>query len=435
MPDAPTSLAARLERLVRGAHELGAEPSLSIVLQRVADLALEVVDARYAGIGLLAEDGRSLNVFVTAGMDQATARRIGDPPTGRGVLGTVIRRAHPLRIPDIQAHPDAVGFPPNHPPMRTFLGVPVQGEHGVIGNLYLTDKVDGLPFSEEDEDLCLLLAGVAAAAVQNAMHHEDSARLLEEVHSLLKSRKRFFAMVNHELRNALAGVYGWAEMLVRKKDPATLPRAAFEVLEASRSALTLIQDLLDVSVLDENRLQPRFQDVDCALLARKAITRVTPASQARRVSVLLQPPPAPVTCRTDGDRVQQILVNLLTNAIRHTPEGSTVTVAANAAGDHAVFTVTDEGPGIPDALLERIFDVYFTKPGEAGIGTGLGLPLSRRLARVLRGDLVAENRTEGGAVFTLSLPLQVTLASDGGVGHSSGLAQPGFPPINRVSAS
>lgn len=410
MPRAPISLQERLERLVRGGQNLGAEPSLAAVLEMVARLAREVVDAQYAAIGLLAPNRKSLDIFVTAGMDDATVQRIGVRPTGLGVLGSVIHRGHPLRLGNLRDHPDSVGFPPGHPPMRTFLGVPVRGRHAVLGNLYLTDKFDGQSFSEEDEYLCLLLAGLAASAVENAQHHEESARLITDVQSLLRSRERFFATVNHELRNSLAAVYGWAEMLVRKKDPATVPRAAFEVVEAAQSAVGLINDLLDLSRLDEDRLRPVLQDVDCTGVARRAIAKVTPAAPAKAVRLVLQPAAALVACRTDGHRVEQILVNLLTNAIRHTPEGSTVTTALHASGQHLTIRVSDQGPGIPEAHLERVFDVYYTKAGEEGRGMGLGLPLSRRLAQVLGGDLVAENGPDGGAVFTLSLPLDGKLA-------------------------
>ena len=104
--------------------------------------------------------------------------------------------------------------------------------------------------------MAVLLAAITAAAVENARLHEESARLLEEVQQLQRTRERFFAMVNHELRNALAAVFGWAEMLVRKKDPATVPRAAFEVLDSAQQAIGLINDLLDLSRLDEDRLKP-----------------------------------------------------------------------------------------------------------------------------------------------------------------------------------
>ena len=246
------------------------EVSLEGVLQRVVQVAAEVIGARYAAIGVVAPDGRVLESFTTYGIDAELRARIGRPPRGHGILGLVIREAKPIRLPDLTKHPDSYGFPRHHPPMRSFLGVPIVGRSGVVGNLYLTEKTGGEVFTEEDEDIAILLAATAAAAVENVRHHEESARLLEEVQQLHRTRERFFAMVNHELRNALAAVYGWSEMLVRKKDPATVPRAAFEVLDSAQYAVALINDLLDLSRLDEDRLKPVIRAVEPVSMAKRA---------------------------------------------------------------------------------------------------------------------------------------------------------------------
>ena len=139
-----------------------------------------------------------------------------------------------------------------------------------------------------------------------------------------RTRERFFAMVNHELRNSLAGVFGWAEMLVRKKDPATVPRAAFEVLDSADQAIGLINDLLDLSRLDEDRLKPVIRAVEPGSMARRAAGRVTPAAEAKQIAVEVEVAPVLPTVQTDASRVEQILVNLLGNAIKHAPERSTV---------------------------------------------------------------------------------------------------------------
>jgi signal transduction histidine kinase len=405
MPKTAIQLAERLERLVRGGRDLTVESALVDVLQGVVDLALEIIDAKYAAVGLLASDRQKIEIFVTAGLPPGDRAMIGPIPQGLGVLGLVIREARPVRLADLTTHQASTGFPPNHPPMRSFLGVPVVGRLGILGNLYLTEKQGGAEFSEADEHLAVLLAGMAAAAVENARHHEESARLLSEVQTLLRSRERFFAMVNHELRNSLAAVYGWAEMLVRRKDPATVPKAAFEVLESAESSVALINDLLDLSRLDEDRLKPVLQDVHCHGVIRRAISRVTPAATARSVNIDVIESDVLPACHTDPHRVEQILVNLLTNAIRHTREGTTVQIRFGQGPEELRLSVADEGAGIAPEMLDRVFDVYYTKPGEEGRGIGLGLPLSRRLARLLGGDLQAANLPTGGAEFTLRLPL------------------------------
>jgi signal transduction histidine kinase len=288
--------------------------------------------------------------------------------------------------------------------MRSFLGVPIVGRRGVFGNLYLTEKIDEPAFTDRDEHMAVLLAAITAAAVQNARLHEESARLLEEVQALHRSRERFFAMVNHELRNALAAVFGWSEMLVRKKDPATVPQAAFEVLDSAQHAIALINDLLDLSRLDEDRLNPVIRSVEPASVARHALGRVTPAAESRQVRLELQAPAGLPSCDTDSSRLEQILVNLLGNAIRHTPQGSTVRVRVAARGTKIEYVVEDEGPGVPESELEQIFDIYVTKAGGDSRGAGLGLPLSRRLARLLGGELRAVCRPGQGGQFVVELP-------------------------------
>lgn len=375
------------------------------MLQQVTDTALDLIGARYAAIGVMSPDGRTLESFTTSGVSADERARMGDAPRGHGILGLVVREARVIRLPDLTRHPDSFGFPPHHPVMRTFLGVPIIGRHGVFGNLYLTEKLGGAEFTEEDEHIAMLLASQTAAAVDNARVHEESARLLAEVQQLQRARERFFAMVNHELRNALAGTYGWAEMMVRRKDPATVPRAAFEVLDSAEQAIALINDLLDLSRLDEDRLKPRIQAVEPTAPARRAIGRVTPAAQAAGVTMVLVVAPNLPTCETDTQRVEQILINLLGNAVRHAPVGSVVTLRIGRSAGRVAFTVEDQGEGIPEAELENIFDVYVTDAGEESRGIGLGLPLSRRLANLLKGELQAIHREGVGGCFVLELPV------------------------------
>jgi len=380
------------------------EVSLEGVLTRVAQVAAEVIGARYAAIGVLGADGKRLEHFTTYGIDDEQRARIGAPPEGRGILGLIIRDAKPLRLTDLTMHAESCGFPPHHPPMHSFLGVPIFGRGGVFGSLYLTEKAGGDRFTEEDEDLAILLAAKTAAAVENARHHEESARLLAEVQQLHRARERFFAMVNHELRNALAAVYGWAELLVRKRDPATVPRAAFEVLDSAQYAIALINDLLDLSRLDEDRLKPVIRRVEPVSIARHAVGRVTPAANLKQVVLDLTPSHGLPNCETDASRVEQILVNLLSNAIKHAPERSSVALSITAARERVVYRVEDEGTGVPSADVEGIFDIYVTKAGEEAEGLGLGLPLSRRLARLLGGELYAVSRPGKGGCFILEVP-------------------------------
>lgn len=140
---------------------------LDATLRRIVQAAIDLGEARYGALGVLAEHG-GLAQFIHVGVDDATRRRIGALPQGRGVLGVVIDEAKPLRLDDLSVHPASVGFPAHHPPMRTFLGVPVRVRDKVFGRLYLTEKNDGEPFTDEDEAVVQALAAAAGIAIENA---------------------------------------------------------------------------------------------------------------------------------------------------------------------------------------------------------------------------------------------------------------------------
>ena len=397
---------SRIERLIREVPGLVAQQRIEVVLQQVADLAADIIGARYAAVGLLNPDRQSLESFTVSGVTPEQREAIGSPPLGRGILGLVITEGRPIRVADLTKHPASSGFPANHPHMRSFLGVPISSSHGVIGELYLTEKTGDTEFGEEDEYLAELLGLVIGSAVENARLHSDRTRLLEEVQQLHRSRERFFAMVNHELRNALAAVYGWAEIMVRKKDPHGVPRAAYEILDSAEQAVGLISDLLDLSRLDEDRLRTVLRRTECGVVLRGAVQRVTPQAQERGIQFDIQAPAEGILCTTDAHRVEQILVNLLRNAVRHSPREGVVTAKVSTDGSQGakvVFEITDQGPGIRPDDVERIFDIYVTTAGEERAGHGLGLPLSRRLARLLGGDLVAAAHVGRGHLI-LQLP-------------------------------
>ena len=148
---------------------------LAATLRQIVHAAIGLVDARYGALGVLGADGL-LTEFVYVGIDDDTRELIGPLPTGHGVLGVVIEAAKPLRLEDLSRHPSSVGFPANHPPMRTFLGVPVRARGEVFGRLYLTEKNNGQPFTEDDEVVVQALAGAAGVAVDNARLYEDARR-------------------------------------------------------------------------------------------------------------------------------------------------------------------------------------------------------------------------------------------------------------------
>jgi two-component system sensor histidine kinase DevS len=163
----------RLDGLVDAMLVVTSGLELDDTLRTIVHTAIELVDARYGALGVRG-DGHELVEFMYEGIDEATRELIGHLPEGRGVLGVLIDEPKPIRLDDIRQHRASVGFPPNHPPMRTFLGVPVRIRDEVFGNLYLTEKTDGRPFGEDDEVLVEALAAAAGIAIENARLYEQS---------------------------------------------------------------------------------------------------------------------------------------------------------------------------------------------------------------------------------------------------------------------
>jgi signal transduction histidine kinase len=181
MPE--TSQSERLRGLIEAGIALGSELSLDALLLKLAETAADLTGARYAALGVIDETGEGLERFVYTGIDREQAEKIGELPRGRGILGALITDARSLRLIEITDDPRSVGFPPNHPPMLGFLGVPVVLRGRAYGNLYLTEKADG-PFSAEDQELVETLAGQAAVAIENARLYQDATNWSAQLEAL-----------------------------------------------------------------------------------------------------------------------------------------------------------------------------------------------------------------------------------------------------------
>lgn len=191
----------RVRALVQAGIAVTSELSLDAVLHTLTETARELTGARYAALGVIDPSGERLERFTAVGVDEETHRRIGRPPEGRGILGLLIREARPIRLRDLTADPRAAGFPPGHPPMRSFLGVPILLRGVAYGNLYLAEKEGGAEFTDEDEEMVTLLAAQAAVAIENARLYESAMRWLRQLESL------------NEVGNALAGEFELPRLL------------------------------------------------------------------------------------------------------------------------------------------------------------------------------------------------------------------------------
>ena len=212
---------AGLRRLLDVGRSLVTVLDPEVVLRRALDVARELTGARYAAIGVLDASRERLERFLTAGIDGETRRAIGDLPRGHGVLGVLIKDPRPLRLPDVSRHPESYGFPGAHPPMDTFLGVPIMIEGRAWGNLYLTDK-DAGEFTDDDEEAAVVLADWAAIAIANGRLYRDVRERRDELERTIRGLE-----TTTEISRALGGVTDLEHVLelVAKRSRALLERA------------------------------------------------------------------------------------------------------------------------------------------------------------------------------------------------------------------
>jgi two-component system, NarL family, sensor histidine kinase DevS len=184
-------LRERLIALHQASLELVKDVSLETLLERIATVACEQADAHYAAVGALDGEG-NLEKFITVGISEAERKRIAHPPVGKGLIGELLDTREPLRVPVIAKHPHSSGFPPFHPPMTSFLGVPIRTGERQLGQIYLTDKINASEFTEDDEKIIQMLAAYAAAAIQNAMLYKH----LQERDIALTRRSEDLTLMN-----------------------------------------------------------------------------------------------------------------------------------------------------------------------------------------------------------------------------------------------
>jgi signal transduction histidine kinase len=408
---------------------------LSELLHRVAEEARTLTGAAYGALGVMSDDNTELVQFITSGMTPEEVARLGSPPKGEGLLGAVIESGKAVRLANATEDPRSAAMPAGHPVPTSFLGVPVRVRQKVIGNLYLINKEEGKEFSEQDQAIVEMLAAQAAVAIENARLFAESERLLARLEAAHRARNRLHAYVNHDLRNALHGVSLWAERLEQSSeeggaglDGEEAREIARKILRGSNHALRLVRDVLDLARLEEGRLQTWPRRVVVSDLLDAALDAISPEAERRQIQLVQRPPGDRVELVADPDRVLQIALNLLGNAVKFSPPGTTVEVGASSGngapegreeeGEWIILWVKDQGPGIAPEDLEIVWGEFQqVNPEDQERGTGIGLPLSRQLAEHMGGALTVDSSLGEGSLFTLWLPSSVERESrDGWIG-------------------
>ena len=370
----------RRRRLVEAGIAITSELSLDAVLQTLIRIAAELTGARYSALGVIDRGGHELERFVTFGIGDAERAAIGDLPRGRGILGVLIEDARPLRLDDLMRDPRAVGFPPNHPPMRSFLGVPVMTRGVAFGNLYLAEKQPDGSFTDEDEEIVTLLAAQAAVAIENAGSVQRDA-LRRAVQAQEAERKRLARELHDETGQALTSILLGLAAVESSKTAEEAHAAAADlrglVVETLQSVRRLAVELRP-SALDDFGLEPA--------LRRLGETVREGGTLDVQVETRLGAVRLPADVETALYRIVQ---EALTNAVKH------------AGANHVSVVVTRKATGV-QVMIED--DGSGFDPAARSTG-GLGLLGMRERVELLDGTLAIDTSPGAGTTLIVELPL------------------------------
>lgn len=374
----------QLAALHGAAIALTMELDLSTVLQKVVDLSRDLVGARYGAMGVLQEDGQYIEQFITVGITPEQRAAMGELPRGHGLLGALIQEGKPLRIPNISDDPRSVGFPPNHPTMKSLLGVPIRFKGRVIGDLYMTDKIgpNGTTtiFSAQDEEVLEMFATQAAIAIENAQLYRQKQQL-----AVLQERERFGMDLHDGIIQSIYAVGLMLEDVDQQfhEDPGG---GKERVEQAIHGLNEVIRDIRNY-ILD---LRPqRFQGRDLKR-GLEELARDFRANTFLTVNLTCDALEPDLLTPEQTVEMLHIAQEALTNIRKHA-RATTVEVDLIRDADAVVLEIQDNGSGIDTARADG--------------STGHGMKNMRERARTLGGDLRIEPGESGGTRLKLSLPV------------------------------
>jgi signal transduction histidine kinase len=371
-PDPPDS--SQLQQLMDAIVAVGSELSLPEVLSRIVEVATDLVGATYGALGVLNEERTSLQEFIAIGIDDDTRARIGDLPAGHGVLGLLIVEPKPIRLPDLSRHPDSFGFPPGHPVMDSFLGVPIRIRGAVFGNLYLTNKRDGDEFTDADEELCVALAAAAATTIETTRLQQRLADLL-----VVEDRERIARDLHDTvIQRLFATGLALSGAVARIEDP--------EVAHRVQSAVNDLDDT--VGQIRTTIFELQRPDLTSRSVRRELLDLVVQHGRSLGFAVGTRFN-GPIDTNVHGDVADHLLSvarEALSNVVRHS--GATkVTLEVEADSSWVTLRVSDNGSGLT----------------EAGSGNGLANMASR--AEEMGGMFAIDGAPGAGCTLHWRVPL------------------------------
>jgi PAS domain S-box-containing protein len=419
-----------VETINRIGQFLSAELDLHKLVQGVTDAATDLTDAHFGSFfyNVLNDDGASYMLYTLSGVPPESFAHF-PMPRATDLFGPTFRGEGTIRIDDVKKDKrygkssPYHGMPPGHLPVTSYLAVPVIARSGeVIGGLFFGHP-EAAKFSERHERIVEGLAAQAAIAMDNARLYEAAQNSIKERERLLASEQEarrlaetasrtkdeFLGLLSHELRTPLNAILGWSRMLNSPLDQETYARAVDSIERNAKLQSRLIDDMLDISRIISGKLRLDAQPVDLTMVINAAVDTLRPAAEAKNIRVYVVLDYSAGVVLGDATRLQQVVWNILSNAIKFTEKGGSVQVSLKRVNSHIEVTVSDSGIGINEEFIPFMFDRFrqadSTSSKKYG-GLGLGLSIVRQLVELHGGTVDAGNREDvQGAVFTVRLPV------------------------------
>jgi PAS domain S-box-containing protein len=383
------------------------------IVQKVTDAATELTKAEFGAFFYNVVDPQSGDAFMLYTLSGAPKEAFAKFPHPRAtaVFGPTFRGEGSVRLDDVTADPrygksaPYFGMPPGHLPVRSYLAVPVKGLNGgVLGGLFFGHSQVGV-FNEQHERLAQGIAAWASVALENA-------RLYVEAQEANRTKDEFLAVLSHELRTPLNAILGYARLLRGGILTGEKAGRGLETLERNATWLTqIVEDVLDVSRIIAGKIRLDVQPVGLPLVVDNAVATVQPAADAKgvRLQAIIDPGVGPVS--GDPDRLQQVVWNLVSNAVKFTPKNGRVQVRLERVNSNVEIAVSDTGIGIRPDFLPYVFERF--RQAEGGTtrrtgGLGLGLAIVRHIVEMHGGSVDASSAGEGkGSTFRVRLPVMI----------------------------
>jgi signal transduction histidine kinase len=388
-----SSLMNRYQRLIEISRDLASTLELDLLLNRITNAAAELTASEAAAILLYDETRHTLFFQASNNMDRPLMRGLA-VPVESSIAGWILLHGKPVIVDDPNSDPRffAGVQAASRTPTLSLLGVPLIVKNQVIGVLETINKIDGR-FTDEDEEVLMTLGSQAAVAIENARLFTQSDLIAEMV---------------HELRTPLASLKAAIHLLRRPEISADEHEDLVQTIQRETDRLSgLTADFLDLARLESGRTQFDLAEVDVRELVNECIEAT--GSSVLEAGLTLETDMQEPLPHISGDpvRLNQVLMNLVSNAIKYNRQGGSITLAAWSEGGDVYLCVRDTGPGIPEESIPHLFEKFYRVPGMKNVaeGTGLGLSIVYRIVQAHAGEITVTSEVGKGSQFTVRLPV------------------------------